>query len=157
MSTINGIPAHPLFVHLAVVAIPLAALLGIIAAVWPAALRRLGPVAPLVALVAVVITPLTTSAGEALERSTPPNPTLEQHTHLGDQMIYWVAPLFAAITLLWLCVHPAVIQRTSRWSPGVRSAIRVALSVLVVVFAVGSLIWVYRIGESGAASVWLHP
>ena len=42
MDTIAGLPAHPLFVHLAVVAIPLTAVLAILASIWPAARRRLG-------------------------------------------------------------------------------------------------------------------
>lgn len=40
-TTLNGLPAHILFVH-AVVLIPLAALLLVVSAVWPTARRKVG-------------------------------------------------------------------------------------------------------------------
>ncbi|WP_233625292.1 hypothetical protein [Actinoplanes sp. ATCC 53533] len=44
MGTVNGLPAHILLVHAIVVLLPLAALLLVLTAVWPAARRRLaGP------------------------------------------------------------------------------------------------------------------
>ena len=154
MDSINGIPAHPLFVHLAVVAIPLLALLGIITVVWPAARRKLGIIVPIVGLVAVVITPLTTSAGESLEKVTRPNPVLEQHTELGDQMIYFVAPLFVAVVLFWTLNNPVVMSRLPSAPAGAVRVGSIALAVITVVFAILAMIWVYRIGDSGAQSVW---
>ena len=50
----NGLPLHILIVHAVVVGIPLAALLTVLSAVWPAARRRLGIVTPIVALFALV-------------------------------------------------------------------------------------------------------
>ena len=44
MGTVNGLPAHVLLVHAIVVLLPLAALLLVLTAVWPAARSRLaGP------------------------------------------------------------------------------------------------------------------
>lgn len=154
MDSINGIPAHPLFVHLAVVAIPLLALLGILTVVWPAARRKLGIIVPIVGLVAVVITPLTTSAGESLEKVTRPNPVLERHTELGDQMIYFVAPLFVAVVLFWAVNSPVVMNRLPSAPAGAVRVGSIALAVITVVFAVLAMIWVYRIGDTGAQSVW---
>lgn len=156
MNTINGLPAHPLLVHLAVVAIPLAAIIAVLAACWPAARRWLGPATPLVALVAVVVTPLTTSAGEALEKRTRPNPALETHANLGDQMIYWVAPLFVLATLMW-ALHTPLLRRYSATVPaGASRLASMVLGVLTVIVSVGAIVWVYRIGDSGAQSVWSH-
>lgn len=156
MDTINGLPAHPLFVHLAVIAIPLAAVLGIVISVWPAARRRLGVITAVVALVAIIITPLTTSAGEALAKTKDPNPALTQHIHLGNQMIYWVAPLFVGIVLLWATSLAYVRQRAARLSTRTWTVTSTALSVIVVVAAVGAIVLVLRVGDSGARSVWLN-
>ncbi len=76
MSTINGLPLHPLLVHLVVVLVPLSALMAIAAVCWPAARARLGGIlTPLVTLVALIALPLTTSAGgESLEEQVGPQP-----------------------------------------------------------------------------------
>ena len=80
---VNGLPAHVLLVHAVVVLVPLAALLAVVAAVWPAARRRLGFLTPLVALLALAGVPLATEAGEWLEEHVPESPLVEQHaSHL---------------------------------------------------------------------------
>lgn len=50
----NGLPMHPLLVHLAVVLVPLSSLLLVLHVSWPAARRRLGWVTPAVALAALI-------------------------------------------------------------------------------------------------------
>ncbi|WP_020169867.1 DUF2231 domain-containing protein [Gordonia polyisoprenivorans] len=155
MDTINGIPAPPLFVHLAVVAIPLAALLTGASAVWPSARRRLGILPLLVATIAVVVTPLTTSAGEALQKRVAANPDLLRHAELGDQMIAWVATLFA-LTVLWWAAHDERILARVPWRPSTR-VIRMTTVILAAatVVAVGTLVMVVLVGDAGARSVWV--
>ena len=64
---INGLPAHVLLIHAIVILIPLGALFTVLSAVWPAAHRKLGFLAPLACLIGVVLVPVTTNAGEWLE------------------------------------------------------------------------------------------
>ncbi len=66
MTTILGLPAHALLVHAVVVLAPLTAALRILCALWPAARRRLVWLNLAFAVSVVVLTPLTTSAGEWL-------------------------------------------------------------------------------------------
>lgn len=70
---INGIPAHVLFVHVVVVLVPLTALCLVLCAVWPSTMRRFGVALPMLALVSLVSVPLTTNAGEWLERHVDSN------------------------------------------------------------------------------------
>lgn len=155
--TFRGLPLHPLFVHLAVVAIPLAAVLGLVAVSWPAARRRLGILVPAVALVAMIITPLTTSAGEALQKTVEATAALHRHTELGDQMIGWIAPLFVAVVLFWALHYAALLRRLPiSLSSNLFRVIDVVLRCAVIVSAIGSLILVYLIGDSGARAVWLN-
>ena len=156
MDTIAGVPAHPLFVHLAVVAIPLMGVLAILVSVWPAAHRRLGWFTPAVAIVAMAVTPLTTSAGEALEKQVPRSEPLHRHTELGGQMLYWVAALFVLVVLAWAMYDDTIARRI----PAVASVrahgwLRIVLAIATIVVALGTLVMVVRVGDSGARSVWL--
>lgn len=162
---INGLPAHPLLVHLVVVLVPLAALMAIVSALWPAARRRLGVLTPLVALVALVSVPLTTHAGEWLEARTPPDPLVARHAELGDQLLPWAAGLFVLAAAGWLWARRPVPDGQDQVRPasghragvgdGLRgNAVMVVIAVLSVVVAVGSVVQVYRIGDSGAKAVW---
>ncbi|GAA1456979.1 DUF2231 domain-containing protein [Williamsia maris] len=161
MDSFNGLPLHPLVVHFVVVLIPLSALFAVLGVVWPAARRKLGIITPIVAAVALAFTPIATSAGESLEKKTPPSAVLDRHTELGDQMIYWAAPLFVFAFLWW--AFTSEWFRESAWFndrvPALthgraQVAIASTLGVVLVIVAVGAAIWVYRIGDAGARSVW---
>jgi hypothetical protein len=151
-TTIHGLPAHVLLVHIVVVFAPLSALLLALSVLWPAARRKLGFLTPLVALVTLVFVPITTHAGSWLIKRTQGAPVLYHHAHLGHQMIYWSAAVFGLSTLWWLLHHEHVAGRlpVAARHP-VTKALLAGLSVAA---AVGSAIWIYRIGDSGAQSVW---
>lgn len=146
---INGLPVHVLLVHLVVIVVPLAALCLLLSAFWPAARRRLGVVTPIVALVALVAVPFTTAAGEWLQERVGATPLLERHAALGPLLLPWVIATFVVACALWLWY---------RWTPAAprpaRIAATIALDVAAVVTAVGSVVLVVLIGESGTAAVW---
>ncbi|MBP1159084.1 MULTISPECIES: DUF2231 domain-containing protein [unclassified Rhodococcus (in: high G+C Gram-positive bacteria)] len=157
-TTFNGLPIHPLLVHFVAVLVPISALLLLLAVCWPAARRRIGIVSPLVALVTLILVPLTTHAGEWLEHRTPRDPLVQIHAELGDQLIYWSAGVFL-VALGWWAIHHPRFQawRAGRGGPTGGNATRIVatgLAVVAVALAVGSMVQVYRIGESGAAAVW---
>jgi ABC-type branched-subunit amino acid transport system permease subunit len=147
MNTLNGLPAHPLLVHFIVVLAPLTAILAILCALWPAARQRLVWLVLALAAVNLVVTPIAAEAGEWLETKVGDSEILEKHEHLGETMIYVSVALLVAAILL------AVVHFRARGgkSSTVLSAI---VAVLVVGVGVGSMIQVYRIGHSGAESVW---
>ncbi|WP_163549337.1 DUF2231 domain-containing protein [Candidatus Frankia nodulisporulans] len=156
---IRGLPAHALLVH--VVVVPLAAALAVCSAVWPTARRRLGAATPVVALVGLVSVPLTTHAGEWLEARVPSSPLVRRHAELGDALLPWVLALFVLAAGLWLLQRrhaPAAERLDGQEHPGARrpvpTAIMITIAVLTIVTAVGSVIQVVRIGESGAKAVW---
>lgn len=150
METIHGLPAHPLLVHALVVLMPLAALAVILHALWPAARGRLGAVTPLLALVSLVLVPLTTGAGEKLEAmlNAETNPLVRRHQELADQLLPWAIALFvvaAAEWGSWRFVTGGVVA--SRWS-------RVGLAVVSVAVAVATAVLLVRIGDAGAKATW---
>jgi p-aminobenzoyl-glutamate transporter AbgT len=149
MTTITGIPAHALLVHAIVVLAPLTALLEILCAIWPAARRRLVWLVLAFAAVNLVLTPLTTDAGQwLLGQRRRVSAVLQTHAERGEWMIYFsVALLVVAIALVvlnWL---------TSR-SDNPRLAASVFVAVLALAVGVSSIVTVVLIGDSGAHSVW---
>jgi hypothetical protein len=142
--TLFGLPAHPLIVHATVVLVPLGALLVLLHALWPAARRRLGIVTPLVALVGVVLVPLSTESGENLEHALGRSELIEAHSRLADGLLPWMVGLFV------MAVAVYVLGRR----PAGPRLVGVLAAVLAVVAVVGVTQQVVRIGHSGAEATW---
>lgn len=180
---VNGLPAHVLLVHAVVVLVPLAALLAVIAAAWPAARRRLGFLTPLVALLALAGVPLATEAGEWLEEHVPESPLVEQHAQYGDAVLVWALGLFVVTVVVWLAgrasdraratAAPRLVDATvgagARDETGTAPVApahtgaaawasapwaRAVVGVVTLVVATGATLAVYRAGDSGARAAW---
>ncbi|MGW2033870.1 MULTISPECIES: DUF2231 domain-containing protein [Streptomyces] len=155
MSLINGLPSHVLLVHVVVVLIPLTALALVAAALWPRAGRRLGPLLPLLALVALVSVPLTTHAGEWLERHVDDDALVRRHAELGDGLLPWALGLFVLAAVVWWTGRRAPAEPGqgggTRWSA---LPVRIVVGVLSLAVAAGAVVDVYRIGDSGAKAAW---
>ncbi len=150
MNIINGMPAHALLLHAVLVLVPLTALLEIVCGLWPAARR--GHVLWLTLILAVVnmvLTPITIDAGEWLYglRSNP-SPILREHAERGSLMSYFSAALLAAAIVL---VVVRVLERRSEKS---RTAARTLVAILVLAVGISSMVQIYRVGDAGAQSVW---
>lgn len=148
MWEINGVPIHPLVVHAAVVFGPLAALSAIAYSVWGARRDQLR----WVTLVLVVIAFLSIWAaffsgnnfyasdrfanfrGDAKDR-------IEHHKSL-------------AYTLRWITTGFFLVTVLAVWQHAKEGGVRYALSGLVVVGAVLTLVWVALTGDAGAKAVW---
>lgn len=154
-TTVNGLPAHVLFVHAVVVLVPLAALLLVASALWPAARRKLGFLTPLVALVTLILVPITTNAGQALQERVPPSALVTRHIHLGGSLLPWAIGIFvmaAAVYLLGRRTDAATSAAGGRG--GAVVLVPAVAAVLAVVAAVGGGVQIYRIGDSGSQAVW---
>jgi hypothetical protein len=154
---INGLPAHILLVHVVVVLVPLTAIALIACAVWPSWMRRMGLVLPLLALVTLVSVPLTTHAGEWLERHTASTPLIRRHTELGDGLLPWAIGLFVLAAGLWWWNRRTAAASTGGGTGGAAAPampLRVAAAVVCAVVAAGAVVQVYRIGDSGAKAAW---
>ena len=149
MTTITGIPAHALLVHAIVVLAPLTALLEILCAFWPAARRRFVWLVLAFAAVTLVLTPLTTEAGEWLyNEQSQPSPILQEHAARGHWMIYF------SIGLLVVAIALVVLHWLTSRSDKPRTAAAVIVAVLALAIGVSSIVGVVRIGDAGAEAVW---
>ena len=140
---INGLPAHPFLVHFVVVLSLLTAVLAVLCAVWPAARQRLVWLVLGLALVTMGATPLTTESGEWLEHHIDKSPLVEEHAELGDTMVFFSLGLLVAAILL------VVVQRKR-----LTGALAAGIAVFVIAASGATMYQVYRIGDSGAQSVW---
>lgn len=148
MSTINGLPVHPMLVHFIVVLTPLTAVLAILCAVWPAARRRLVWLTVVLAAVSTVLTPIAAEAGEWLEHHIEKSPLVEAHAEMGETLIYFSLALLVAAVLL------AVVHVRAERGKALSTVLAAAVTVFVVVAGLAATVQVFRIGHSGAESVW---
>lgn len=102
LNKINGLPAHILIVHAVVILLPLAAGMLVAGAVWPAARRKFTWLTPALALVVLGLVPVTTNAGEWLQRRLPDTKAIEKHVHLGHDLLPWAAGIFVLAAAVWL-------------------------------------------------------
>ena len=153
---INSLPLHVLLVHATVVFVPLAALCVALTLLWPAARRRLGIATPLIALLALVLVPVTQQAGHWLFLRIDQTPLAVEHMRLGDMLLPWVVGLFAAALGLWLWFRygtTAAASSRRRLGAGYR-VIAAVVAVAVLAVCAGATVAVVLTGESGARAVW---
>ena len=146
MTTVGGLPAHPLLVHAVVVLLPLAALGAALVAARPSWSRPYGPLVAAGDLAGAVAATLAKSAGDRLAAAidiTPGfQPVIDAHGRLGLYVV------LAAWPFALLAVLAAVLGRR----PHGRAA-RVA-GVLAAVAGVAAVVTTVLAGHSGAAAVW---
>jgi uncharacterized membrane protein len=155
--TFNGLPLHPLIVHVVVVFAPLAGLGAIGYAVMPR--WRWWLRWPLVAsaVIAAGAGVLAAYSGYSLEhaRQLQQLASVRTHQHRGS-ILRWMLLAFLVPTGLgaWLLGGPSAM--TSGWGAheGRSGAMAVCIQALLVVSAVVVLVWVFLTGDSGARAIW---
>ena len=98
----------------------------------------------ILAVVGLVLAPLSTSSGENLEHRMGESSLVERHAELGD-------------TLAWVMVPLAVIAAVMWWfgrRAGAGKALMVGVSVLADLAAAGTVVDIALIGHSGAKAAW---
>lgn len=162
LTFLGDLPLHPLVVHAVVVLVPLTVLGAVVAAVWPAARRRFGVPVVACGVLALVSTYVAQEAGEGLERYLPRDPAIMAHTHMGGELLKWVA-LLTALVAAFVLLHRRADRSARREGPGTTTApaltgptrlVSIALTVLIVAVALYTAYKCYEIGDSGARAVW---
>jgi hypothetical protein len=163
----GGLPAHPLFLHVPVILIPVAGVAALALTVRPAWFARHGVWITLVAVIALGALNLTMGAGKALrdDFGVPiagfgaggPASLIARHEHAADLLRIFTI-LFTAVLIVSLAVYRAesgvapldgVLARL-RDSAAATIALRAGLAVLAVL----CLYFVFHTGDLGAKAVW---
>ena len=153
MTTVNGLPAHILLVHAIVVLLPLSALLLVFSALWPAARAKLAGPNAILSVLVVILVPITTDAGEWLERRVARTPLVHTHTELGDTAIWVAIPVAVLALLVWWRSRETRRSGRTFLAPA-STAVTVVVSVLSIAAAGAAVFDIYRIGDSGAQATW---
>lgn len=177
MTTVNGLPAHILLVHAIVVLLPLSALLLAVSSVWPTARGKLAGFNAVLGVFVVILVPITTNAGEWLERRVPSTPLLRDHTELGDTALWAAIPVAVLALVVWwrqrentglaktgevevakgadaagATVATAVGRKT--YLAPASTKVTTVIAVVAVLAAGAAIYDVYRVGDSGAQASW---
>ncbi len=153
--------------HFTVVLLLIAALGGVLTAVWPAVRRRFGWLALAAAGVATLLVPVATTSGGNLANRLPVNPLIVTHEELADLMWLWALGLTVALGALMVVHSRAERRTTAKVAVGTGGAdheeatpakaptlLMIVLALITVGAAVGTGIHVYRVGDAGARAVW---
>jgi hypothetical protein len=104
------------------------------------------------AAVNLVLTPLTTAAGDWLYNQLGiASPILETHRQRGEWMIYFSA------ALLVVAIALAVMHWLEGRSDKRRTVATVVVAIVALAVGISSIVGVVRIGDAGAEAVWGRP
>ena len=143
-----GLPLHPLVVHAAVVLVPVAALVVALAGVWPRFRRWAGWLPAALALAVLVVVPVATQSGEALQERLGDPPFVEEHADLGEGLVPW------AIALALTGVAVTAVEVLRRRGTELHRGVVVGVAVAAVVVGGGAVVQTVLVGHSGATAVW---
>ena len=157
----GGLPAHPLFIHVPVVMIPLSVLGAIACLIKPSWFDRYGILICLAAIVGMSSMFLAMQAGAALEGALNLQGEVANLIHRHSQAAHILAvvfTLFTAVLILNFAAHrisggsPTGLEIVDRLLSPAASVLflRIALGVL----ALASAYMVFRVGDLGAKAVW---
>lgn len=164
---IAGLPLHILIVHATVVIVPLAAILTIASALSIRVRAKFGIITPLLALIALILVPITQLAGQWLYDRIDQTAQIQTHMNFGKIVLPWVAGMFLVSLMQWLFYrlrvkhdhddYPLEQGTTKAFSGKPRKGDRILAvmsAILALVFGFGSMMAVYQAGESGSRAVW---
>ena len=150
-----GVPAHPLFVHVPVVLLPVIAIGACAMALRPEWRRRYALHLPIAALVVAVATLLAVKSGEPLKDALQPalGTRIDRHADLGDQTallatLFFLAAAVTASGDWWLR------RRAAEVANAVPGRLVTAAAVTAAALGVLAAIWAIRTGHEGARVTW---
>jgi uncharacterized membrane protein len=166
MDHINGLPLHPLIVHIPVAMLPLAFLGVAVMIIRRAWYERYRWAVLVIGAIGTLGAILAAATGESLESDVRRREgaaalrSIHDHAEAGD-VARTVAILFFVALAGWVMIPWYLERRTARQDPGgsglgarATTVTRTALMLATAVLATASMVTVYQAGHSGATSVW---
>jgi hypothetical protein len=164
--TIFGLPAHPLFVHIPVVGIPLMALAVMAYVLVPSKPAWLFWTSGALTVLVTIATVLTAGSGEKLEAMLPAedegSALIHTHAELGEQTEIIVI-IFAGLALTYLALDwwrrrsPNSSETSTHQSvltPGRLRSLVLGLGIAAIIAGSVATVWDVRTGHAGAKSSW---
>lgn len=156
---INGLPAHPLLLHFAVVFIPLLALAAVVYALVPRLRAKIGWAAALLAIAGPFAALFAKLSGENLEKRLIAKnygadilAKVNDHQAYGNLTFWFSLALGVGTLLLVLLTNGLTTARST--ARGLPNWITWVLAAAVIVLAGVTGVYVFLTGDSGADAVW---
>jgi hypothetical protein len=165
LNTLNGLPAHPLLLHTAVIFIPTLAVAAIVFALKPSWRLQYGLAYAIGAIVTLAATILTVGAGEAYKNSIErgrggggegrggAESALDHHGELGDTLKI-VVILFVVLILIQVAIDRGVFEKVSEHFRDSQAPLSIALAALTIILALVAIGYTYATGHAGAKLVF---
>lgn len=155
LDSIFGLPAHPLFVHAAVVLVPLTAIGTIVIAFWPAARRRVGWIVAAVGIIGFFFAFFAKESGEALLETTKVTQLVKDHAEMGDWGLIGAFLVGGSATSIML-FDTFVRRREAKGEPelSITRPLRTFIGVFAVVLTLFGTVLVINVGHSGSKATW---
>ncbi|MBS1844908.1 MAG: hypothetical protein JST53_10870 [Actinobacteria bacterium] len=157
----SGLPAHPLFLHVPVMLVPITVIAAIVLMVRPDWLERYGIALAILSVIAMSSIFITMQAGGALQSALDLRGEAAHLIEEHSQAAKILAILYVLFTATVIVAFAA--RRISRGRPTGHAivdrllsppAVFTALRILVVILAIGSAAMVFRTGDLGSKAVW---
>jgi hypothetical protein len=157
----GGLPAHPLFVHVPVVLIPVTILAAIVCMIKTEWFSRYGVALAVVSIGAMSSIFLTMQAGAALRSALHLRGRAAHLISEHSQAAHYLAFIYVAFTAILIVTFAA--QRISGGMPtglGIldralsRHSVFTGLRLVLVLLSLGAAVMVFRVGDLGAKAVW---
>ncbi len=157
----GGLPAHPLFVHVPVVLIPVTIVAAIVCMVKTEWFARYGIALAVVSIAAMSSIFLTMQAGGALQSALHLRGRAAHLISEHSQAAHYLAFIYVAFTAILIVTFAG--QRISGGMPtglGIvdrvlrRRGVFTGLRVVLVLLSLGAALMVFRVGDLGAKAVW---
>src|ERR1700735_3290472 len=157
----GGLPAHPLFVHVPVILIPVTILAAIACMVKTDWFARYGIALAVVSIAAMSSIFLTMQAGAALRSALHLRGRAAHLISEHSQAAHYLAVIYIAFTAIVIITFAA--QRISSGMPtglGIldralsRHSVFTGLRLVLVLLSLGAAVMVFRVGDLGAKAVW---
>ena len=159
----SGLPAHPLFLHVPVILIPVAVVWSLVLVARPRWFERSGVLLGTLTVIALAATFLTVGAGEALQSALHlnggfgPAALVARHAHAG-KLLRDLMILFTGAVIVALFAHRVAGGALSglAWLDALAAnrAVLVLLRIAVAALAVACAYFVFHTGDLGAKAVW---
>jgi len=144
LGVVNGVPVHPLLVHIIVVLLPLSCAGAVIMVISRRFSRRYGPLVVAVAVLGIVGSLLAKASGERLIESIP---APQQHVTHGTWLPLFVTGYAMLLLVFWLLDRGIPMNRPRPWW-------LIALGIVMLISALVALWWTVITGDSGARVAW---
>lgn len=150
MKTLFGLPAHPFFVHLPLVAVPSLAVCLAVMVFSPRSTRALMPLTACISMVVGAGLVLASASGEALVDALPylrDEPFVNEHIRSSETARLWGVLTMTVVLIAW---------GSRRFAPSALRTPRVSRGILVLalVLSAATTIHTIRAGHAGTKARW---